>query len=222
MSDPCWTLGLISEQTGGLHIDHRNDLSVGVGLIRRAAGTYYSLGATPAAPARNADGYEVELVSKRPGVTIHLRRHVVPRDAADPAREMAEAAVLFGASASDLPVELRLGDAKKRSSLLRRRDVVFVVRIPIASLEFEEKKGVREAGVELTFITVDGKGDCSEPAVFAAPLRVPDEDWELARQAVWPYEGTFVSRPGAERFTVTVRDVRSNRIGTAVAAARLD
>ncbi len=195
---------------------------MGVALIRRAAGTYYSLGATPTAPARNADGYKVELVSKRPGVTIHLRKHVVPREAADPAREMAEASVLFGASASDLRVELQLGDGRKHASLLPRRDVVFVVRIPIASLEFEEKKGVREADVELTFITVDAKGDCSEPVVLKAPLRVPDKDWEIARQAVWPYEGKFVSRSGAERFTVTVRDVRSNRIGTADASAKLD
>lgn len=194
---------------------------MGIGLIRRSAGTYYSLGATPVAAARNADGYKVELVSKRPGVTIHLRKHVVPRDAGDPGCEAAEASVYFGASASGLKVALHLGDAKRRGSLLPRRDVVFEVRIPIASLEFEEKRGVREADVELTFISMDGKGDASDPIVMKAPLRVPDKDWEEARQAEWPYEGKFVSRPGAERFTVTVRDVRSNRAGTAEASAEL-
>lgn len=173
-------------------------------------------------PRRRDEGYKIELVSKRPGVTIHLRERVVPREDADPAKELAEAAIVFGATSQDLPVQLELGDTKKHASLPSRRDVDFEVRIPIASLEFEEKDGVRQADVELTFLTLDGAGDTSDPIVLKAPLRVPDQDWERARHAVWPYTGHFVSRKGDERFTVTVRDVRSNRLGTAEALAKLD
>jgi hypothetical protein len=194
-----------------------------VKALRRAAGTYYSFGATLKSPPRSAkSGYRVELVSKRPGVTIHLREHVVPREAGDEARERAEAFALFGTAPSDLAIALKIGEVKKRPSLLSRRDVSFVVRIPIGSLEFEERKGVREADVELTFISIDEKGDTSEPTITKVPLRVPEADWENAKQATWSYDGTFVSRPGALRFTVTLRDVRSNRLGTAEAAAQLD
>lgn len=150
-----------------------------------------------------------------------LRQHVVPRDGGDDARERAEAFALFGTAPSDLPIELKVGEGTRRGGLLSRRDVPFVVRIPIAELEFEEKPGTHEADVEMTFISIDAKGDASEPRVLKAPLRVPDADWEKAREATWPYEGTFISRPGDMQVTVTVRDVRSNRLGTAVAAAQL-
>lgn len=144
----------------------------------------------------------------------------MPREPADAAREASEALVLFGGAPSGLPVELRIGKGTRRSGFLRARgEVAFEVRIPIASLEFEERKGAHEADVELTFVSVDLKGDVSPPMTMKAPLRVPDGDWEKARQATWPYDGKFIARPDTRRFTVTVRDVRSNRVGTAEANA---
>jgi hypothetical protein len=165
----------------------------------------------------------VELVCNRPGVKIHLRRRVVAREAADAALEMTESSLLFGARDSGLPLEFRLGDGKRGGRLLAsRREIVFEVRIPIASLEVEEKHGVREADIEMTFVSVDAKGDVSKPVVIKAPLRISDAEWERARAAVWPCEGRLVSRPGEQRYVVTVRDVRSNRLGTAEVTGRFD
>jgi hypothetical protein len=222
-SDPCWTLGQISEETGGLHIDRLNDLIPGIETIHRAAGTYYSLGATLEATRRKTDGNRVELVCRRPGVKLHLRRRVVAREASDAAFEATEASLLFGATGSALPLEFRLGDGKRSGRLLApKREIVFVIRIPIASLELEEKNGAREADVEMTFASVDARGDVSAPVVIKAPLRIPEAEWEQARAAIWPYEGRLVSRPGEQRYVVTVRDVRSNRLGTAEVTGRFD
>ena len=40
-SDPCWTLGQISEETGGWHVDRLTDLTRAIGAIHRSGGTYY-------------------------------------------------------------------------------------------------------------------------------------------------------------------------------------
>lgn len=210
-------------ETGGRHVDRVADLEGGVRTILREAGTYYSLGTTlRAPPPRRPEGYSIELLSTRPGVAIQVRRHLVPRNGGDAAKEAVEAVALFGAAASGLPVELRLGEASRRPGLPPRREVVFEVRIPIASLELEEKAGAHDADVELTFLCVDTTGDTSDPVTFEAHLRVPDGEWESAREATWPWGGKLVVRSGSQRVTVTVRDLRSDRIGTAEAEGRFD
>lgn len=201
-----------------------SELSKGVRRILREAGGSYSLGATVSDPPKSADGFRVELVSRRPGVVIHVRPHAVPRPAGERAREAAEAVTLFGGGDGgevELPVELRLhGDERSRGP--RRREVGFEVRIPISALELEEKAGARQADVELIFLAVDGAGDVSDPVTRTARLRVPGKEWEAARTATWPWGGKLVVRPDTRRLTVTVRDIRSNRLGTAEADRRID
>lgn len=165
----------------------------------------------------------MELVSTRPGVKIQLRKRFVARDETDDAAETTESSLLFGARESALPVEIKLGKGQHAGWFLApRREIDYEVRIPIASLELEERDGVRLADVEITFAAVDQKGDLSKPVVVKAPLRIPDARWEEARKAVWPCDGTLVSRPGQQRYVITVRDVRSNRIGTAEVNGRFD
>ena len=198
-----------------------SELSKGVRRILREAGGFYSLGATVSDPPKSADGFRVELVSRRPGVVIHVRPHAVPRPEGERAREAAEAVTLFGEGEVELPVELRLrGDERSRGHW--RREVGFEVRIPIWALELEEKGGTRQADVELIFLAVDGAGDVSDPVTRTARLRVPGKEWEAARTATWPWGGKLVVRPDTRRLTVTVRDIRSNRVGSAEADRRID
>jgi len=165
----------------------------------------------------------VEVASTRPGVKVQLRKRFVARDETDAAAEATESSLLFGARVSDLPVEIKLGEGKHGGWFLAsRREIDYEVRIPIASLELEEKDGVRKADIEITFAAVDEKGDVSKPVVVKAPLRIPDARWEEARKAVWPCDGKLRSRPGRQRYVVTVRDVRSNRLGAAEVTARFD
>lgn len=136
---------------------------------------------------------------RRKSVEIHLRERVVPREAGDAAHEAAEAFSLFSAGPTDLPVEIRLGGStKQRGTLLSRREVAFEIRVPVASLEFATAGDVREAELEITFITIDARGDVSPPVVVSAPVRIPERSWGRMRTETWSHDGKFVTRPGAQ------------------------
>lgn len=220
--DDCDALEDLSTETGGFHVHRSNDLAVAARAIRRSSAAYYAIGATLATAPKDGSGYRVELASQRPGVTVRVRRRAVARDAADEAREAAEAASLFGDGPTDIAVELTLRPAARTAGARSRRDVPFALRVPVDALTFEPGPTGRSADLELTFIAADARGDVSPPAVVNVPVRIPDSDWESRRGATWPYESVFRARKETRRFTVIVRDVRSNRLGAAEVATSLD
>ncbi len=137
-------------------------------------------------------------------------------------REEREAALLLGARSDELHVELSLGpveaaDASGIGPVVRGR-----VRVPLGELVFEERGGHFEASIELTFVAMSASGARSDPRSVRVPLRIPKSQWETARGGVWTYEARLAAAGGSRRYVVTLRDLASNRVGSAEASARVE
>lgn len=199
-----------------------NLLSPGIEKIVRESETYYTLGATLETPPKGNDGYRIELVSARKDLEIRIRRRFVPRTEEDAARKENDSALLFGVRSADLPVSFVLGPAAPKKFLSRERTIPFDVRVRIDQLAFEESGDTVEAAVELTFSSARPDGAKSDPFSIRVPLWADLSEWKKKVPGVWTHSGQFLAQKGDLRFVVTVRDLKSGRIGSAEASVHIE
>lgn len=85
-SDPSASLGILTEQTGGMLIQNTNDLDRGIGRINDDRRNYYALTYTPTNSALDGTYRKIEVKVKRPGVEIRARNGymAVPANEASP------------------------------------------------------------------------------------------------------------------------------------------
>jgi len=166
-------------------------------------------------------GYRIELVSRRTDLEIRLRHRFVPRSPEDVAREESVSGLLGEARAAGLPVQL-FAAAPQPAEDASKRLVSFAVRLPVAEMAFEDRGDEVEAILELTFVAEASGGTRSRAETIRVPVRIRKTEWGSAPSGIWTHRTTFVSDRGILRFTVTARDVKSNRLGSAETSVRVE
>lgn len=218
-------LSQLADQTGGLFIYNTNNITAG---LRRAVDDqrgYYLLGYVPedatfASPGGRTEFHRIAVRAKRPGLTVRARSgffgypdeqgEIETRSAS---QRMVDAVISpFAASGVRMQVTpLFTIDPRRGPSVLclvhvNARDLTFVA----------DRDGTRVARVELLVVAFGDNGGMVNRQTSTQELRLREADYQRALQVGLDQTIAFpLSRAGAYSMRAAVRDLQSDRIGSA-------
>lgn len=218
-------LNELAEQTGGLFIYNTNDIEDGLRRALEDQRGYYLIGYVPdeatfASAAGRSAFHRITVRSRREGVTVRARSGFYGYSDADPepetrtpAQRMVDAVISpFSASGVHMQVTPLFSDDPKSGPLVRcllhvdARDLTFV----------EERDGTRSARVELAVVAFGDSGGVVSRQTGAQEIWLRADDYARALERGLSQIVTFpLNRAGAYSVRAAVRDVRSDRIGSA-------
>lgn len=213
-------LGAVAAQTGGLFIRNNNDIGA---MIRRALDDqrgYYLLGYVPErstfAQARPRF-HEIRVRVKRPGLRVRSRRGFLGRPdearTATPADRMA-AAVTSPFAGGDIRLRLTsfFGEVPKVGPVVQS-----FMHVDARELTFtEQADGVRSSQIETLAVTFGENGQVADEKSQRYTVALTPENYAKALKAGFVYTLRVpVKRPGPYQLRIALRDVHSDRIGSA-------
>lgn len=217
-------LSQLADQTGGLFIYNTNDITGG---LRRAVDDqrgYYLLGYVPEDATFSAEGrsefHRIAVRARRPGLTVRARSgfYGYPDDQGEietrSASQRMVDAVISPFAASGVRMKLTplfTVDPRRGPSVLcflhvDARDLTFAV----------DRDGTRVARVELLVVAFGDNGGMVNRQSSTPEIRLSETDYQRVLQS--GYDQTIavpLDRPGAYSMRVALRDLQSDRIGSA-------
>jgi len=219
-------LAYLAQQTGGLDIRNNNDLAGSIRRVIEDQGGYYLIGYRPdESTFEQISGrrkfHRLKLKVTRPGkFSVRMRNgfYGITDEEAAPAKRTTSQQMFaaltspFGASGVHVRLtSLFANDAKigsyMRSMLhVRGRDLTFT----------DEPGGWHKAVFEIIAITFGDNGVVVDQLNRSHTIRVKDKAYERMLKSGFTYSVTVpVKKPGAYQLRTALRDVSSNRIGSA-------
>ncbi len=219
------TLIRAARDTGGEAIFSR-DGGAAIADVERLTSSYYSLGYQP---DHYGDGktyaIKVEVIGK-PGYKLAYRTSYVDRPFEAREAERSRAALLTGYAENPLGVELALDKPTSKMRLgaagMRVYRVPAELRIPYANLVMIPQGDVAVGQVQVVLVTIDARGNQSDPAYQRLPIQLPAAKVEEARQnGYYSFRFTLEMEGGEHSLRIAVDDVLGRTSSAAVANVKL-
>ena len=219
------TLIRAARDTGGEAI-FSTDGGAAIADVERLTASYYSLGYQP---DHYGDGktyaIKVELVGK-PGYKLAHRTSYVDRPFEAREAERSRAALLTGYADNPLGVVLALDKPTSKLRVgaagMRVYRVPAELRIPYANLVMIPQGDVAVAQVQVVLVTLDSRGNQSDPAFQRLPIQLPAAKLEEARQnGYYSFRFTLEMEGGEHSLRIAVDDVLGRTSSAAVANVKL-
>lgn len=223
MLDTQFGLGYLASQTGGFLIHNANDMSGAIKRVLDDQKGYYLIGYHPSEETFKANAgrfHKVEVRVKRPGLRAHSRKgfYSMPEEGKRPLpltrNEQLKSALN---SPFDSPgVRLRsttiFGNTQQNGSFIR-----LFLHIDGHDLSFkEEADGWHSAVIDVVAQAFTGDGSNADTLARTETIRMQSMAYERALAEGLVYVlNVPVKEPGAHQLRVAVRDVSSERIGSA-------
>jgi VWFA-related protein len=217
-------MNYLAHQTGGFMVSNTNDIAGGIRRILDQKG-YYLIGYRPSEftfdPATGRKQFHnLEVRVKRPGLTVHTRSgfYGVATEAVKPSQRTPQAQLLaaltspFASGALDLRLtSVFLNDLGYGSFV---RSLIYVSG---NSLTFTDAPdGAHKASVDVAAVTFDDAGLVVDQRFRTETVLVRGDEYTAARRDGLTFGINLpVKKPGAFQLRIAVRDVPSERVGSA-------
>ncbi len=190
--------------------------------VEKSTASFYSLGFQP---DHYGDGEEHEIrveVVGRPDVELTYRSSYVDRPFDQRDAERSRAALLTGATANPLGVELVLDEPKGRLRLgaagMKLYRIGAELRIPFAELTMVPRGSMAWGQVQVVVVGVDPLGNQSDLAFRKVPIQVDMSKLEEAREhGYFSYDFTLEVEGGKRSIRVAVEDLLAHTTSAVVA-----
>jgi hypothetical protein len=213
-------LAMLSFETGGFFVGDANDISGGVERILADQQGYYLLGYVPPASTFSSSRpgfHTITVRAKRPGLLVRSRRGFIGR-ADGAAAPLTAANRMVDAVTSPFTG----GDIKLRLSSFYGQItgagpvVQSVMHVDPHDLTFANDGGDRVAQLEILAMTFGDNGEVADQRSSRYTVRLTAERFASALRTGFVYNMQMpVKRPGPYQFRIALRDVSSDRIGSA-------
>jgi VWFA-related protein len=212
----------LPQKTGGLFLKDTNFFVNGIGEVNDALKGYYILSYAPPATtfklSRKNIYHRIRIKVKRRGATIHTRDgfYGVTETADEPtlAKNPMRAALFSPFKYNDLKVNVASGyvDDLKAGYLIRSW-----LHLDAQNVTMTEKKGEGHfTSLETVCVTSDVNGYIQDANIMKYEFRVPDENLAWVRENGIRFTVLLpVKKPGSYYLRVAVKDVASEKVGSA-------
>jgi VWFA-related protein len=214
-------LGVLAADTGGLFIHDNNDIGAGVRRVLDDQQGYYLLGYVPEGSTFSTTSprfHSLRVRVTRPGLRVRSRRGFIGRPDPAPRARSAESrmidAVTSPFAGGDMSLRLTsfFGQVAKVGPVLHS-----FMHIDARDLTFtEEADGKRSSEVEVLAITFGDNGLVADQHSRRYTIGLPADSYDRVLKAGFVYTLRVpVKRPGPYQLRMALRDVKSDRIGSA-------
>lgn len=216
-------MNYLARQTGGLLVTNNNDIAQGIRQVLDQKG-YYLIGYRPEKSTFSAAGrrnfHRLEVRVKRSGLSVRTRSgfYGVNAEEAQPVNRTPQQQLLaalispFATGALDLRLtSVFLNDATYGSF------VRSLIHVSGNSLTFtEEPDGTHKTTVDVAAVTFDDEGVAVDQRFRTETLKVRGDEYRAARRDGITFGINLpVKKPGAFQLRIAVRDVPTERVGSA-------
>jgi len=216
-------MSYLARQTGGLLVTNNNDIAQGIRRVLDQKG-FYLIGYRPGESTFNTAGrrnfHRLEVRVKRSGLSVRTRSgfYGVNTEAAQPVSRTPQQQLIaaltspFATGALDLRLtSVFLNDATY-SSFVRS-----LIHVGGDSLTFtEEPDGTHKASVDVIAVTFNDEGVAVDQRFRTETVKVRGDEYRAARRDGITFGINLpVKKPGAFQLRIAVRDVPTERIGSA-------
>jgi VWFA-related protein len=221
--DTQFGLGYLASQTGGFLIHNANDMSGAIKRVLDDQNGYYLIGYHPPEETFKANAgqfHKVEVRVKRPGLRVHSRKgfYSLPEENKRPIplarNEQLKTALNspFDSPGVRLRSTAMFGNTQQSGSFIR-----LFLHIDGHDLSFkEEADGWHSAVIDIVAQAYTGGVGNADTLARTETIRMQGKSYERAlREGLVYVLNVPVKMPGAHQLRVAVRDVASERIGSA-------
>ena len=217
-------LNYLAQQTGGFFIHDTNDLAGGIARILDDQNGYYLIGYRPDDSTFDAAGHpsfhHLEVRVKREGVKVRARTgfYGVTDEEIRSAPVSGEQRIAEALVSPFAPADVRLrltclfGSEPSVGPIMRA-----LLHIDGRDLTFKETpEGWHQLSFEIAAFTFGDSGVVSDKLAKTESMRVRDEAYRMAQLNGLIYTlNVPIQKPGAYQLRIAVRDMDSNRVGSA-------
>lgn len=214
------SLGALAGETGGLFIRDANDLSRGLARVLDESRSYYLLGYVPDTATFSATNPRFHTLSvrvNRPGVRVRSRGGFLgqpheDRKSIPPDRMIAAVTSPFAGGDVRLRLSSFFGLVETMGPVVRS-----FMHVAARDLTFEEgPEGTRTAQIETLAVTFGDNGERVDQDARRYTVTLTPDRYERALVSGFVHSVRVpVTRPGPYQLRVALRDVKSDRIGSA-------
>jgi VWFA-related protein len=200
-------LTMMAEETGGVAVLNRNDVTVPLKEIQKDVASYYSLGYRSLRSGSDRP-HNISVKVKRKGLVARARKSYVEKSPDTRASEAVTSALYFPRDDNPLSVGLEVGaptPADKQNYLVPLR-----VRVPYARLTMLPEGPKLKGRMLLYFIVVDASGQESDLSTQTVPVELDAKDGETLAKKDFVYVVKLLMIPGGQRLSLAVRDQITN------------
>lgn len=216
-------MSYLARQTGGVLVSNTNDIAQGIRRVLDQKG-YYLIGYRPEGSTFNSAGrrnfHRLEVRVKRAGLSVRTRSgfYGVNIEVVQPVRRTPQQQLLtaltspFATGALDLRLTSVFLNDTTYGSFVRS-----LIHVGGNSLTFtEEPDGAYKASVDVAAVTFDDEGVAVDQRFRAETVRVRGDEYRAAqRDGITFGINLPVKKPGAFQLRIAVRDVPTERVGSA-------
>jgi len=213
-------LGVLAEDTGGLFIRDQNDLNDGLARVLEDARGYYLLGYVPDRESFSATKPRFHALTvrvKRPGLRVRSRRgFVAPPGGAPvtaPGDRMLHALLSpFAGGGIRLRLSSFFGVVEKTGPVMQS-----YMHVDVRDLTFDEgPDGTRTAQIETLAMSFGDNGEPADRDERRYTVTLAPDRYQRALERGFVYALRMpVKQPGPYQLRIALRDVKSDRIGSA-------
>ena len=202
-------LTLMSEETGGVAILNKNDITPALKDLERDCTSYYSLGYRSLRSGADRP-HKVDVKMKRKGLTARARRSYLEKSPETRITEATLSALVFPRDDNPLAVGLETGTPAPadRANFL----VPIRIRVPYSRIMLLPDGPRLKGRLILYFVVLDSVGKQSDLAQQSIPIEVEVKLFEAVSKKDFIYDARLMMIPGGQRLSIAVRDDLTNAV----------
>lgn len=208
LSDVDTPMARLTARTGGESMVIGSDAAAFLDSVDPRHGAYYSLGFVPE-PFIEGSLHDLRVKSRRRGVRLRYAENYLAKSLESRVVERTTGALLLGWSEN--PHEIRIATGDVTQSTGSSQDVGVVLEVPLGSLELVSDGSYRVGQVRAVIAILTEEKEQLDPHHAVIPLRIPESDWQDAKDQAYGVEMRFVLPRGTHKVAAGLWDEGSGR-----------
>lgn len=193
----------LAQATGGASILGTNNFDDALTRMATDFDTYYSLGYNSPG-AGDGEFHRIEVKVDRPGLRVRHRSGYTDKPRQERVADRTLSSLLLDLESNPLNVEVEFGEPEERDRKTFYLPVL--VRIPFEEVTLIPNGDRQEGRLEIFVAVKDEKGQISDLHQQDYPVRIPEDQLELAMEQSIGYYAKLAIRPGRPKVAVGVWD----------------
>lgn len=202
-------LSLMAEETGGVAVLNRNDITMPLEEMKKDYSSYYSIGYRSLRPGTDRP-HKIDVKVKRKGLTTRARHSYVEKSIETRVSEGVVSALYFGRDENPLGAALEFG--KPAPADRQNYAVPVSIRVPYSRITMLPEGPKVRGKLAFYFIVLDVSGKSSDLATQSAPIEMTAKAFQERQRGDFVYDVKMLMIPGGQKLSLAVRDEVSNAV----------
>jgi VWFA-related protein len=199
---------MMAEDTGGMAIMNKNDITLSLRQMEQDYTSYYSLGYRSLRSGSDRP-HKLNVTVKKKGLTARARKSYLEKSPETKAMEGVISALVFPRDDNPLAVGVETG--KPVPADRQNYFVPVRLRVPYSRIAMLPEGNKVRGRLFLYFIVIDSSGQQSELSTQSVPIEVDAKVFDGLSKKDFVYDVKMLMIPGGQKLSVAVRDEVTNQ-----------